>query len=444
MMKCETCRELMMEYVQGELAQTRAAEVEAHLDQCVGCRKELESVRKVLSVINAADQPAIHGLVSEMIEQAIQPGCSDIHIQPLAEQSHVRYRIDGVLRDVSTLPKEQHGAVVARIKIMADMDTMETKVPQDGRIRVQIEEKEYDLRVSCLPTILGESVVMRILSPPDALPDLDAIGMSEHNRELFDEMLGSSHGLLVVTGPTGSGKTTTLYAALAEVNRREVSVATIEDPVEIIIDGVNQVAVNPRAGVTFPAAMRQILRQDPDVIMCGEIRSLDGLQMAITAAMTGHLVMTVLHTNEAAAVMRRMIDVGAERFLVGETLLGALAQRLIRKLCPDCRQAQQPTANDMAWLEAAGIAEIPEQVWSPAGCEKCSNTGYRGRAAVHEIWLMDDEIRQMLTDGTEIEHIERMVAHKIVPMRHDAAQKVIAGITSMAEVKRVLGPVAFA
>jgi len=433
-----------MEYVQGELAEARAAEVEAHLDQCVGCRRELESVRKVLSVINAADQPAIHELVSEMIKEAIQPGCSDIHIQALAEHSCVRYRIDGVLRDVRTLPKQQHGAVVARIKIMADMDTMETKAPQDGRIRVQIEEQEYDLRVSCLPAVLGESVVIRILSPPDALPDLDAIGMSDHNRKLFDEMLGSSHGMAVVTGPTGSGKTTTLYAAMQQLNRREISVATIEDPVEVIIDGVNQVSVNPRAGVTFPMAMRHILRQDPDVILCGEIRSLDGLQTTMSAALTGHLVLTVLHTNESAAVLRRMIDVGAERFLIAETLLGALAQRLIRKLCPDCRQEEQPTANDIAWLQAAGVEQMPAQVWSPGGCEKCSNTGYRGRAAVHEIWLMDDEVRQMLADGTELEHIERMLAHKIQPMRYDATQKVIAGVTSMAEVKRVLGPVAFA
>ncbi len=436
-MQCQTCRELMMPYLKDELGDDDRNAVAAHLDQCVECRKELEGVRRVLSVMDAADEPAIRELVQDIIARAIQPGCSDIHLQPMTDRTVVRYRIDGVLHDERTLPKAQHAPVVTRLKYMAGVNTMETQCPQDGRARIQISGREYDLRISCLPTAQGESIVIRLLSPLEALPDLDAIGMSEHNRALFDKMLHSPCGVVIVCGPTGSGKTTTLYAALLELNRREVSIHTVEDPVEILIDGINQIRVNPSAGVNFATAMRHILRQDPDVIMCGELRNLESVQTAVSAALTGHLVLTTLHTADAAGVLRRLADVGLERFLIADAVLGALGQRLVRNLCPDCRQQRPPTPAECAWLQGAGVEDIPDRLWGAVGCNNCRGTGYRGRSAVHEVLVLDEELRQMLTDGTDMDYIERMAAHQVQPLRYDAAQKVLAGVTDVAEAARV-------
>lgn len=437
-MKCDTCRELMMAYLKQELDEDQRAAVEAHLDQCVECRKELEGVRRVLSVVDAADEPGILALVGDIIERAIPQCASDIHIQPTADDMVVRYRIDGVLHDVMTLPKQQHAPVVTRIKYMADVNIMATERPQDGRIRIEVSGKQYDLRVSCLPAVQGESIVIRILSPLEALPGLDAIGMSEHNRALFDKMLHSPCGVVIVSGPTGSGKTTTLYAALLELNRREVSIHTVEDPVEIMIDGINQIPVNMAKGVNFTAAMRHILRQDPDIVMCGEMRNLETVETTVAVALTGHLVLTTLHTADAIGVCRRLADVGLERFLIADAILGALSQRLVRKLCPDCRQQHPPTPVECAWLQGSGIEDIPDQLWGAVGCDNCRGTSYWGLSAVHEVLLLDEELRQMLADGTDMDHIEKMAAHKIQPMRYDAARKVLAGVTDVAEAMRIV------
>jgi len=437
-MKCDTCRELMMAYLKEELDDDDRNAVAVHLDQCVECRRELEGVRRVLSVVDAADEPGILALVSDIIERAIPQRASDIHFQPTADGMVVRFRIDGVLHDAMELPKQQQQPVVARIKLMADMDTMEQKVPQDGRISIEVSAKQYDLRVSCLPTVQGESIVIRILSPLQQLPGIEQIGLSEHNRQAFDRLLHSPCGILIVTGPTGCGKTTTLYAALGELNRRECSVFTVEDPVEIIIEGVSQVPVNRGVGMDFAAAMRHILRQDPDVIMCGELRDLPTAYLLTQAALTGHLVLNTLHTNDAVAVLRRLSDMGVERFLIAEALLGALAQRLVRKLCPDCREQRPPTPVECAWLQASGIEDIPEQVWGTVGCDNCRSTGYRGRTAVHEVFVMDDEVRQMLSEGVEMEHIQRQAARGVVSMHYDAAEKVVAGVTDVTEALRVL------
>ncbi len=436
-MKCEVCRELMMAYLREELDESKQAEVDDHLAQCVACSKELEGTRKVLSVVDAADDPGIRTLVSDIIARAIEQHASDVHIQPTGEGATVRYRIDGVLHDVMQIPREQGEPVVTRIKRMADMDLLVQKKPQDGRLRVHKDDKDFDLRIATLPTVQGESIVMRILVPPEELPSLDSIGMSAHNRELFEKLLRSPCGIVMVTGPTGCGKTTTLYAALGELNRRDRSIATVEDPVEVIIDGINQVRVNEPAGLGFVVAMRHILRQDPDIIMCGELRDLASAEIAVQAALFGHLVLVALHTNDAAGVLRRFSDMGVERFLIAESVVGALAQRLLRKVCPECREQHTPTHEEVAWLKDAGIDEIPEQLWAGARCEHCRQTGYFGRTTAHEVLVVDEEIMAMLHDDVEMEYIERAAAQKTVPMRHDAAEKVVAGITDAAEAMRI-------
>ena len=436
-MKCEDCRELMTAYLKEELDEQQHQAVEQHLTQCVECRRELKGVRKVLSIADAADAEATVETVGSIITKAIQERASDTHIQRKEGDMVVRYRIDGVLHDVMSLPAQLHEPVVARIQLMADMDMTETRMPQDGRIRIEHEGREYDLRISSLPTARGESVVMRVLVLPEEMPDLDQIGMSESNRKAFDKLLRSPCGVVIVSGPTGCGKTTTLYAALRELNSREHQVTTVEDPVEVLIDGVNQVQLNPRAGLTFAVAMRHILRQDPDIILCGEIRDLETAYLVIQAALTGHLVLTTLHTQSAAGVLRRLADMGVERFLIADALLGALGQRLVRKVCENCREQRPPTDEEAAWLREADVKEVPALIWTGAGCKECRETGYRGRTAVHEVLVLDEEIRALLSSGAEMDEIEAAAEAKYTPIFHDAALKAIEGITDVAEAMRI-------
>ncbi len=437
-MNCEACREAMMAYLKNQLDDTDHNAVAVHLDQCVACRKELEGVRKVLEIVDAADQPSIRELVDEIIEGAYRARASDIHFQPLTDTAAVRYRVDGVLRDERELTKEQHAATVARVKYMANMDQLEQRMPQDGRVVTVVNDVELDLRVSCLPAAAGESVVVRLMSPRDAALSLAAIGLSEANGAALDRLLHSPCGTVIVSGPTGSGKSTTLYAILCELNRRERSVSSIEDPVEYRIDGVNQIAVDRRAGLSFSVAMRHLLRQDPDVIMCAEIRDRETLEAVTSAALTGHLMLSTLHTNDAPSVLRRLCDIGLDRFLISETLLGVLAQRLVRCLCTECRQLRPISVEEREWLLSADIEQIPDEVWGRVGCDECRQTGYRGRAAVHEVLVIDDELRQLLADGTDLEHIERLAGHKMRRMAHDAAEKVLEGRTDVVEARRVV------
>jgi general secretion pathway protein E len=436
-MKCEDCRELLTAYVNEELDEQQQEAVAQHLSQCLGCRLELEGIRKVLSIADAADRESITKMVKTLIEKAIPERASDIHIQRTEEGTVVRYRIDGTLHDVMTLPDYSHEPLVARIQQMANMDMTETRVPQDGRIHVHHAGKDYDLRVSSLPTIRGESIVMRILDLPERMPALDDIGMSEGNREAFDELLRSPCGLVVVSGPTGCGKSTTLYAAMRELNRRDHQLTTIEDPVEIMFDGINQVPLNPRAGLTFPVAMRHVMRQDPDIILCGEIRDLATAQLVVQAALTGHLVLTTLHTQTAAGVLRRLADIGVERFLIGESLLGALAQRLVRKICDNCREQRPPTEDEAVWLAEAGVEDIPDQVATGAGCDQCRQTGYRGRTSVHEVLVVDEELRALLSSNAPMDEIEEAAEARVTPIAYDAAQKALQGITDLREAMRI-------
>lgn len=437
-MKCEACRELMMGYLKGQLDDQQRSDVEQHVQQCLDCTSELEGVRRLLSLIDAADAPGIHKLVRRILGEAAEQRASDVHIQPGAEAAVVRYRVDGVLRDVMQIPREQYLAVATRIKQMAQLDLLSQKVAQDGRIMVQRGERRIDVRVSTLPTVEGESVVMRLLVAPEEPPDFDHLGMSEPNREAFEKLIYSPCGVVIATGPTGCGTTTTLYAALRKLNRREVSIATVEDPVEMNIDGVNQVQVDQRAELGFPSAIRHILRQAPDIIMCGEIRDLETLNVAVQAALTGHLLLTTLHTIRAAGVLRRLADMGLERFLIADALLGALAQRLLRKLCPHCRRQRAPTAEESAWLRESGLEDLPEQLWVADGCDECRETGHLGRTATHEVLVMDEEVRALLRGDADMDAVERAAAGKARPMRHDAAQKVVEGVVDAAEAMRVL------
>lgn len=436
-MKCKTCRELMMAYLKEELDDPQRSALEGHLEQCVECRKELEGVRKVLSLVDAADQPGIRRLVNEIISGAIAAHASDIHIEPRGADTAVRYRIDGVLHDVMQIPKEQHQPIVIRIKQMAGMDVVEQKFPQGGRLSFERDDRRFDLRTSSLPTVQGESVVIRILAPPEELPGIEQIGMSEHNRGIFGKLLRAPTGLVFVTGPIGAGKTITLYAALREVKVREHSIWTVEDPVQAVMDGINQIQVGERGGLDHAAAMRYLLRQDPDVVLCDQIRNLATLQAVVTVGMTGHLVLAGMHVNSAVGVLRRLADVGLEPYLIAEAVVGAVCQRLLRKVCGNCRQQRPPTHEEIAWLQESGIEEIPEQLWTGAGCDECRQTGYYGRAAVHEVLVVDEEIRTMLHEDVDMDYIEKTASRNVVPMRYDAADKVVAGITDAAEAMRI-------
>ncbi len=349
-MKCETVRELPVAYHKGELDDDKRAAVEEHLAQCTACAAEAEGARRIVATLDQASDEPIERIASTVIEHAVKRRATDIHIRPASDHLMVRYRIDGVLHDAIRLPAYVIKPLAARIKHMANLSVSERNIAQDGRIRVEHEGKEYDLRVSVLPSASGESVVMRVLDPSAVQLGLGDIGMHPSTRERFDELLRRPNGLVLVAGPTGGGKTTTLYAALKSLMKPEIAVFSIEDPVEYRFDGVTQIPINPRAGVTFAVAMRHLLRRDPDVILCAEIRDRETLQLCLSAALTGHLLLTTLHTDDAIRTVRRMIDVGAERFLVADTLLGVLAQRLVRKTHRECAEQHAVTEEQRQWL----------------------------------------------------------------------------------------------
>jgi type II secretory ATPase GspE/PulE/Tfp pilus assembly ATPase PilB-like protein len=428
----------MVAYIKGELDGGRLSEFEKHIAQCTDCQTELEGARKVAAVADQASDEPIERIADAMLEEGIKRRASDIHIQPLPDKTVVRYRIDGVLYDAQALPRYVLDPLVTRIKQLGGMNLAEKRLPQDGRIAFELDDREYDLRVSVVPALLGESVVMRILDKGAVMLDLSDIFTDEKTRGQVEELLRMPAGLVCCTGPTGSGKTTTLYAMLQHLNRRENNLMSVEDPVEYQIDGVTQIRVNQQAGLNFSTAMRHILRQDPDVILCGEIRDMNTLQTVIQAALTGHLVLTTLHTNDVIGAIRRMIDIGVERFLVSSSLTGVLAQRLLRKVCPDCAAEREPTEEETAWLQASGVTNPPAKLVVGEGCDKCRGTGVRGRVAAHEVLIMDPELREAIAGDMDIREVEALAASKLEPMRNDAARRVLAGEVDIAEVMRVL------
>jgi general secretion pathway protein E len=354
-------------------------------------------------------------------------------------RSVVRFRIDGVLRDVIEPPRALHAALVSRLKVMASMDIAEKRLPQDGRMALKLGDKSVDVRVSTLPTGPGERVVLRLLDKDTAWLDLTALGMSADTLAAIDRLIREPHGIVLVTGPTGSGKTTTLYAAMSRLPRGAVNVMTVEDPIEFALDGVGQTQVNPRIELTFARALRSILRQDPDIIMIGEIRDLETAQIAVQASLTGHLVLATLHTNDAVSAVTRLSDMGVEPYLLASSVLGVLAQRLVRCLCPACRQAAPPTAGEGALAAELGLPPM-RQLYQPVGCTECGNTGYRGRTGVYELVLVDEALRRLIHDRAGEPALREVYARGGGrSLAVDGARWLVDGTTSLAELLRVSG-----
>lgn len=385
----------------------------------------------------AVDAPVVR-LVNSLIEGAINQKASDIHIEPQENRVRVRYRIDGVLREVMSLPTRIQAAVISRIKIMAGMDIAEKRIPQDGRVQMKYADREIDIRISTMPTVFGEKAVLRLLDKSVALLKLDQLGFSPDNLARFQNLIKSAYGMLLLTGPTGSGKTTTLYAVLNELNGPEKNIITIEDPVEYSLPGINQTGVNPKAGLTFAVGLRAILRQDPDIVMVGEIRDRETAEIAVRAATTGHLVLSTLHTNDAAGAFTRLIDMGIEPFLVAPSVLGVVAQRLVRVICSRCRTAYtvEPGAPERAFLGAPD--EQPLTLYRGRGCGACGHTGYRGRTSIQEVLAVTKEIRALINARAPADRIrQQAVEEGMVPLKEDGIRKVLQGITTVDEVVRV-------
>jgi general secretion pathway protein E len=383
----------------------------------------------------ASEAPVIR-LVHELITRAVEAGASDIHFEPRADSVRVRYRVDGVLSAVETLPLSLRAAVTSRLKIMAHLNIAERRLPQDGRIRSTVRGKDIDLRVSTMPTMLGESVVLRILDRSAVQLDFAALGFSGAPHQVFVELLAQPNGIILVTGPTGSGKTTTLYTALSVLNKTESKLFTVEDPIEYQLAGINQIQVQPKIGLTFAHALRSILRQDPDIIMVGEIRDLETAQMAIQASLTGHLVLSTVHTNSAAATITRLMDMRVEDYLLASTLTGVLAQRLVRRLCTHC--SKPAPASSQILEKLAGQNRDLSGLRTKVGCPACRNTGYRGRTTISELLVVGDAVRQrMLQSSSENAIQAAAVAAGMVPMFDDGLDKVLHGETTIEEVLRV-------
>jgi general secretion pathway protein E len=385
---------------------------------------------------NTTQAPVIR-MINALLLQALRERASDLHFEPYEGRSVVRFRIDGVLRDIIEPPRALHAALVSRLKIMASLDIAEKRLPQDGRIALKLGDKQVDVRVSTLPTGAGERVVLRLLDKDSAHLDLTALGMDASTRDAIDRLIREPHGIVLVTGPTGSGKTTTLYAALSRLPRGSVNMMTVEDPIEYALDGVAQTQVNPRIELDFARALRAILRQDPDIIMIGEIRDLETAQIAVQASLTGHLVLATLHTNDATSAVTRLADMGVESYLLASSLLGVLAQRLVRTLCPECRTPHEPSAGEAKLLAGIGLP-ASQPVFTAPGCDACNHTGFRGRTGVYELLLVDDAIRRNIHDGAgELALRAAAAAAGMRSLRNDGARWVADGSTSLAELLRV-------
>jgi general secretion pathway protein E len=405
----------------------------------LGDEAELSSLmqdsRRIQDLLETEDDAPIIKLINLVFMQALREGASDIHIEPFENRSLVRFRVDGVLKDVFEPPRALHAALASRIKVMADLDIAEKRLPHDGRIAIRLGGQAVDVRVSTLPTGHGERVVLRLLAKNAEFLQLDRLGMSAEVSGQMNHLIKEPHGILLVTGPTGSGKTTTLYAALSSMDHTELNIMTVEDPIEYDLDGVGQTQVNSRVDMTFARALRAILRQDPDVILIGEIRDLETAQIAVQASLTGHLVIATLHTNDAASAVTRLADMGIESFLLGSSLIGVLAQRLVRRLCPHCKTAYTPSPQEWAVLDSSAA---PAKVYQAKGCDQCNHTGYRGRTGLYELLTIDDPLRRLIHDNAG-EHQIRQYAesHGMRILRQDGLRWVLAGETSIEEVLRV-------
>ncbi|CBW73630.1 General secretion pathway protein E [Mycetohabitans rhizoxinica HKI 454] len=402
-----------------------AAQVVGEVEGEVDLSRLMQDIPEVEDLLESEDDAPIIRMINALLTQAAREGASDIHIEPFENTSVVRFRVDGTLRDVVRPKKALHGALISRIKIMAQLDIAEKRLPQDGRITLRVGGRPVDVRVSTLPTGHGERAVLRLLEKDAQRLNLERLGMGPDTLAQFDKLIGRPHGIVLVTGPTGSGKTTTLYAALSRLETETSNIMTVEDPIEYDLSGIGQTQVNDRIGMNFARALRSILRQDPDIIMIGEIRDLETAQIAVQASLTGHLVLATLHTNDAASAVTRLTDMGVEPYLLASSLLGVLAQRLVRQLCPVCKRQS---------------VDDGRMQWHPVGCDKCGHCGYTGRRGVYELLLIDDAIRTLIhRNASDAELLQRARASGMRTLREDAQRWLDTGVTSLEEVLRVTG-----
>ena len=400
---------------------------------------DLDSIAQALpepeDLVESEDDAPIIRLINALLTEAVKENGSDIHIEPFENRLVVRFRVDGVLRVVLERKLGVAPLVVSRIKVMAKLDIAEKRLPQDGRISIRIAGRAVDVRVSTIPSGHGERVVLRLLDKQAGRLDLEHLGMNPATRELVSDIIQKPHGIILVTGPTGSGKTTTLYAGLTRLNDRTRNIMTVEDPIEYYLDGIGQTQVNARVEMTFARGLRAILRQDPDVVMVGEIRDLETAEIAVQASLTGHLVLSTLHTNTAVGAVTRLRDMGVEPFLLSSSLLGMLAQRLVRLLCPDCKRAYKAGERECRVFNLP--PNKPPTLYKPVGCEACKRTGYRGRTGIYEMVVVDDEMRGMIHDGSGEQALEKQARKSTPSIRDDGLRLVLAGETSVEEVLRV-------
>jgi general secretion pathway protein E len=395
----------------------------------------MQDSQRIQDLLETEDDAPIIRMINMIFMQALRDGASDIHIERFEGRSAVRFRIDGEMKDVFEPPRALHAALASRIKVMAELDIAEKRLPQDGRIALKLGGRPIDVRVSTLPTGHGERVVLRLLVKDAERMSLTRLGMGSEVLGRVDRLIHEPHGIVLVTGPTGSGKTTTLYAALSDLDHTRLNIMTVEDPIEYDLDGIGQTQANPRIELTFARALRAILRQDPDVIMIGEIRDLETAQIAVQASLTGHLVLATLHTNDAASSVTRLIDMGIEPFLLASSLLGVLGQRLVRRLCPVCRQPHTPSETELAAIGETGLAA---PLFTAVGCAACNASGYRGRTGIYELLAVDESLRRMIHDGAAEQDLRaHAAAHGMTRMREDGMRWVRAGDTSLEEVLRV-------
>lgn len=399
----------------------------------------LDTVESERDLLDLANEAPIIKLINLVISGAIKERASDIHIEPFEREVRVRYRIDGVLYEKFNVPRSQLAAVVSRVKIMANLNIAEHRLPQDGRIKIRLSGKEIDIRVSIIPIAHGERVVMRILDKGSFLFSLEELGMDERDHKHMDKLIQNSHGIILVTGPTGSGKSTTLYAALQRVNSPDKNIITVEDPIEYQIPGIGQIQVRPKIGLTFAAGLRSILRQDPDIILVGEIRDLETAEMAVQASLTGHLVFSTLHTNDSAGAITRLVNMGIEPFLVTSSTIAIQAQRLVRRVCVQCKEAYRPGVESLRELGLSlEKCQATESVWQGRGCEACAGRGYLGRTGIFELLVMTPHIQNLALEGADSNMIKREARKDgMRTLREDGAQKVLRGVTTVEEVLRI-------
>jgi len=395
------------------------------------------AVEEPEDLLDATDEEPIKRLVNSLLWQAAKDEASDVHIDPTPRETIVRYRIDGVLQQVTVFPRQVHVTVVNRIKVMSRLDIAQKGLPQDGRSMVLIAGRKIDIRVSTVPTVHGEKIVMRLLFQEEKLMQLRHLGLAKYILQPYQNMVNSSGGIILVTGPTGSGKTTTLYASLAEIDNEARNIITIEDPVEYKLSGYSQIEVKPKVGLTFANALRSVLRQDPDVIMVGEMRDTETAQIAIQSALTGHLVFSTVHTNNAPATITRLIDMGIEPFLVSSSIIGVLAQRLVRRICPDCRKSYQPHPEQLRELgiKEVSFRKLDRRFFRGDGCDNCRQTGYRGRIGIHELLVMSEGVKNTILESSDSDTIRKQgLKEKMITLRRDGVNKILHGLTTAEEI----------